>query len=123
MPDLDITLKEAMQIEGAIGAAVVDSTSGMALGTAGGGKELDLTIAAAGNSDVVRATIRAQELLGEHGTIEDILVTLGEQYHLIRPLTGRSGRDLFMYLALNKRRANLAMARHQLRQVEQTLNL
>jgi hypothetical protein len=123
MPDLDVTLKEAMQIDGAIGAAIVDSTSGMALGTVGGGKDFDLTIAAAGNSDVVRATIRAQEVLGEHGTIEDILITLGEQYHLIRPLTGRSGRGLFMYLALNKRRANLAMARHQVRQIEQTLDL
>ncbi|MER7283361.1 hypothetical protein ABT369_53940 [Dactylosporangium sp. NPDC000244] len=123
MPDLDVALKAAMQIEGAIGAAVVDCTSGMALGTAGGGRDLDLTVAAAGNSDVVRTTLRAQEMLGEQSIIEDILITLGEQYHLIRPLARRAGRDLFVYLALNRRRANLAMARHQLRDIEQTLEL
>jgi hypothetical protein len=123
MPDMDVALKDAMQIEGAIGAALVDYTSGMALGMAGGGKTLDLTVAAAGNTEVVRAKLRAMEMLGLHDTIEDILVTLTGQYHVIRPLTGRSGRGLFLYLALHKSRANLAMARHQLRRIEENLEV
>jgi hypothetical protein len=123
MPDMDVALKDAMQIEGAIGAALVDYNSGMALGTAGGGKTLDLTVAAAGNTEVVRAKLRAMEMLGLRDTIEDILVTLTGQYHVIRPLTGRSGRGLFLYLALHKSRANLAMARHQLRRIEENLEV
>lgn len=123
MADMDTALKQAMQIDGAIGVALVDYTSGMALGTVGGSKELDLTVAAAGNTDVVRAKLRAMELLNLKETIEDILITLDTQYHMIRPLTGRAGKGLFIYLALNKSRANLAMARHQLRQIEEDLDV
>ena len=123
MPDLDVALKEAMQIEGAVGAALVDYTSGMALGTAGGGRDLDLTIAAAGNSDVVRAKLRAIEMLGITEEIEDILITLGGQYHLLRPLTSRNGKGTFFYLVLLKHRANLAMARHRLRMIETETDL
>ncbi|MDR7278553.1 hypothetical protein [Catenuloplanes atrovinosus] len=123
MPDMDLALKEAMNIDGAIGVALVDYTSGMALGVAGGTKELDLTVAAAGNTDVVRAKLRAMEMLNLKDGIEDILITLGGQYHLIRPLTGRSGKGLFLYLALLKNRANLAMARHQLKKIEEDLDV
>ncbi|MDP9791611.1 hypothetical protein J2S43_000123 [Catenuloplanes nepalensis] len=123
MPDMDTALKEAMNIDGAVGVALVDYTSGMALGVAGGTKELDLTVAAAGNTDVVRAKLRTMEMLNLKDGIEDILITLGSQYHLIRPLTGRSGKGLFLYLALLKNRANLAMARHQLKKIEEDLDV
>ena len=123
MADMDTALKEIMNIDGAIGVALVDHTSGMALGTAGGGKELDLTVAAAGNTDVVRSKLRAMELLGIQEQIEDILITLESQYHLIRPLTARSGHGLFLYLSLDRSRANLAMARHHLRRIENLLNI
>jgi hypothetical protein len=123
MPEMDVALKDAMQIDGAVGAALVDYSSGMALGTVGGGKELDLTVAAAGNTDVVRAKLRAMEMLRISEKIDDVLITLDTQYHLIRPLTSRSGKGLFLYLVLNKDRANLAMARHRLRSIEQTLDM
>jgi hypothetical protein len=123
MADMDTALKELMQIDGAIGVALVDYTSGMALGTLGTSKELDLSIAAAGNTEVVRAKMRTIEMLKLNDAIDDILITLDKQYHLIRPLTGRGGQGLFLYLALVKTRANLAMARHQLRRVEEDLQV
>jgi hypothetical protein len=123
MPDMDTALKEAMQIDGAIGVALVDYTSGMALGTLGSSKELDLTVAAAGNTDVVRAKMRTMDLLKLKDEIEDILITLGGQYHVIRPLRSRGGQGLFIYLALNKQRANLAMARHQMKKIEEDLHM
>lgn len=124
MANTEASLKEAMtSIEGALGAALVDYTSGMALGTVGGGKDLDLNVAAAGNTDVVRAKVRTMEHLGLQDEIEDILITLGGQYHLLRLLTSRSSGGLFLYLALDKGRANLAMARHQLRKIEAELEV
>jgi uncharacterized 2Fe-2S/4Fe-4S cluster protein (DUF4445 family) len=123
MADMDTALKEAMQIDGAIGVALVDYTSGMALGMLGSNKDLDLTVAAAGNTDVVRAKMRAMEMLKLNDEIEDILITLNHQYHLIRPIRSRNGQGLFLYLALYKTRANLAMARHQLRKVEEDLHI
>jgi len=124
MANVEISLKEMMtSIEGALGAALVDYTSGMALGTLGGGKDLDLTVAAAGNTDVIRAKTRTMEHLGLTGQIEDILITLGNQYHILRPLKGRDGNGLFLYLVLDKARANLAMARHQLKRIEAELEV
>ncbi|MBB1256611.1 hypothetical protein [Streptomyces alkaliterrae] len=124
MASTEASLKEAMtSIEGTIGIALVDYSSGMALGTLGGGKDLDLNVAAAGNTDVVRAKVRALEHLGLNDEIEDILITLGSQYHLIRLLKGRNSNGLFLYLALDKNRSNLAMARHQLRSIEAGLEV
>ena len=112
-----------MNIEGAFAVALVDYTSGMTLGTLGGGPDFDITVAAAGNTDVVRAKLRAMEMLNISEKIEDILITLDSQYHMIRPLTSRAGKGLFLYLALRRDRANLAMARHQLRRIENDLDV
>ncbi|HEY3868262.1 MAG TPA: hypothetical protein VGM10_07915 [Actinocrinis sp.] len=120
---IDAALKEAMNIDGAIGVALVDYTSGMALGAICVSKDLDLTIAAAGNTEVVRSKMRTMEMLNMNDAIEDILITLGRQYHLIRPLTGRSGSGLFLYFALDKSRANLALARHQMRAMADHIDL
>ncbi|MER5461530.1 MULTISPECIES: hypothetical protein [unclassified Streptomyces] len=124
MPSVETSLKEAMtSIEGSLGAALVDYTSGMALGTLGGGKDLDLAVAAAGNTDVIRAKTRTIEQLGLKDGIEDVLITLGTQYHLIRLLKSRGGNGLFLYLVLDKAKSNLAMARHQLKRVEAELEI
>ncbi|WP_377272373.1 hypothetical protein [Peterkaempfera sp. SMS 1(5)a] len=124
MTNMEAALKEAMTIEGAVGVALVDYSSGMALGTLGSTNELDLNVAAAGNTDVVRAKMRTMEMLNLHNeTIEDILITLTGQYHLIRPLTHRSSKGIFIYLALDRHRANLAMARHITRKLEETLEI
>jgi hypothetical protein len=112
---LQAIMDEGMAINGAVGIAVVDLASGMALGKAGGGG-LDLDLAAAGNSQVVRAKFDTMESLGIKGDLEDILITLSSQYHLIRPLA--TDRNVFIYLVLNKATANLALARRALLQLE-----
>ncbi|MEV6347569.1 hypothetical protein [Actinoplanes sp. NPDC051851] len=113
-----------MTIEGAIGVALVDYTSGLTLGILGGGPTMDMNIAAAGNTDVIRAKVRTLEMLGLQDGIEDILITLDSQYHLIRLLQNkRNGESFFLYLSLNKSRANLGLARHQLRKIEAELDV
>ncbi|AIV32445.1 hypothetical protein LMJ38_33360 [Streptomyces sp. R1] len=124
MANLETSLKECLgSIDGATAVALVDYTSGMALGTLGGGKDFNLEVAAAGNTDVVRSKLRTMEHLGLKDEIEDILITLNTQYHMIRLLKGRGGNGLFLYLVLDASRANLAMARHQLRRIEGDLEV
>ncbi|HEY1675634.1 MAG TPA: hypothetical protein VGG50_23165 [Streptosporangiaceae bacterium] len=122
--NIETALKEAMTIDGAVGTSLVDWDSGMSLGALGGGKYLDLDVAAAGNTEVIRAKMRTMESLRLDDTIDDILITLQKQYHLIRLLkSSRSEQGLFLYLVLDRQKANLALARHQLRQIESELTI
>lgn len=119
--DIEPALKEAMEIDGALGVSLVDYDSGMSLGSLGGNRHLDLELAAAGNTEVVRAKVRTVESLGLRDRIEDVLISLGRQYHLIRLLADHKNGNLFLYLVLDRDKANLAMARHRLKTIEAEL--
>lgn len=121
MANINKTLEETMKIDGAIGAAIADWDSGMCLGSAGGGARLNVEIAAAGNCQVVKAKMATMAELGIKGAIHDILITLEDQIHLIRPL--RRGDSMFMYLAIDKAKGNLALARHRLTKLEAELSV
>ena len=122
--NIEAALKEAMNIDGALGVSFVDWESGMSLGAVGGGKYLDVDVAAAGNTQVIRAKMRTMESLRLDDRIEDILITLTKQYHLIRLLkSSRSDQGLFLYLVLDRGKANLALARHSLRLLEGDISI
>ncbi|MFT3692700.1 MAG: hypothetical protein QM831_06140 [Kofleriaceae bacterium] len=118
MASVKDTLPKLMEIDGCVGCCIVDSNSGMMLGAAGGGA-MSLEVAAAGNTEVVRSKRKTMKALALADHIEDMLITLGKQYHLIRPLSAND--SLFIYLVLDKQRSNLAMARHQLSAIEKDL--
>lgn len=117
--NLKSSMDSAMTIDGALAAALVDYRSGMCLAQAGGGMNLDL--AAAGNTQVVRAKLQTMESLGIRRGIEDILITLADQYHLIRLVPNAEG--LFLYLVLDRNKGNLALARYKLTDIERSLKV
>ena len=111
------TLDDLLTCDGAMCAAIVDSESGMMLGSAGTG--VDLEVAAAGNTEVVRSKMKTMRALGLDDSIDDILITLGKQYHLIRPSSRKEG--VFVYFVLDKSKANLALARRKLQDVDKAM--
>lgn len=119
MNSINAKLADLLGLDGALCAAVVDYSSGMLLGAEGQG--IDLELAAAGNTEVVRAKLKTMKMLSIDEGIEDILITLDSQYHLIRPLA--QTRELFVYYVLDRSKANLALARRKLQTVERQISV
>lgn len=113
-----VSLEPLRSIDGYVASALVDSDSGMLLG--GDGTAVNLEVAAAGNTEVLRAKRKVANTLKLNDSIEDILISLTKQYHIIRPL--ESNQKLFLYIVLDRAKANLAMARHELRTFEKTVD-
>ena len=114
-------ISQLSEIAGFIGACLVDSDSGMMLAAEAGNGKFDLEAAGAANTEVVRAKNAAIKTLGLTDSIEDILITLDSQFHLIRPL--QANPSVFIYVALDRKTANLAMARLKTKAVEGTLKI
>lgn len=117
MATINESINNMLALDGAMAAAIVDSSSGMVLGSGGSG--LDLEVAAAGNTEVVRAKLKTMKALGLNDVIEDMLITLGKQYHILRPMARQQG--VFIYFVLDKSKANLALARRKVQDIEKEL--
>jgi predicted regulator of Ras-like GTPase activity (Roadblock/LC7/MglB family) len=119
MTDIKTSVQKVIDnTDGALGATLVDFESGLCLAMAGS-PGFDLELAAAGNAEVVRAKKKIRDKLGLEDKIEDILITLDHQYHLIRMV----GTTMFLYVALDRAKANLAMARKELAIIEKNLEV
>ena len=118
MSNITESLQRINGLDGALGSALVEFESGMCLGALGD-PGFDLELAAAGNTEVVRAKKKIRDQLGLADKIVDILITLDSQYHLIRMV----GTNMFIYLVLDKGRSNLALARLELGAVEHDLEV
>jgi len=118
----DDALEQVLTLDGAIAVAVIDHTSGLALAQKQAAA-FDLELAAAVNTEVVKAKLRAIEHLGLDQTIEDILITLSGQYHLLRLSERPELEGIFYYLVLDRSRANLALARRALASLDKDVSL
>ena len=118
---MSVEISSLNEISGFIAGCLVDSETGLVLASEGGSSSFDVETAAAANTEVVRAKSRAMQALGLKDHIEDILVSLGDQYHLVRPLA--SNQAIFIYVALDRKLANLGMARIGVRNLESGLKL
>jgi predicted regulator of Ras-like GTPase activity (Roadblock/LC7/MglB family) len=115
-----IDLGALKQLSGFIGAAVVDSETGLVLGRVAADAR-NLESAAAGAMDVLRSARRMVQALELDDDVEDVLVSLGAQYHLAR--TVAKSPAIFLYVSLDRRTANLALARITLKQVEEAITV
>ncbi len=119
---VDSVLADAMTIDGATCAALVDKRSGMTLAAVGRPADFDVEVAAAGMSVVMQAQERTLRQLRTADTVEDLLVTLGDHYQFARPV-GSGAADVFLYLVVDRAFGNLAMARLRLTALTATLRL
>ncbi|MEV7388276.1 MULTISPECIES: hypothetical protein [Streptomyces] len=128
MPGIDECLLEAMRLPGARGAALVDWTSGLALGTVGEAPGGDHETTAAEAAELAR-------LAAEHGAfstgddidvsppVEDLIVSNRDSYHLLRFVVTSFDATVFLHLWLAREDGNLALARIRLGDMAERLVL
>jgi hypothetical protein len=104
----DVFERVASEIPGFIAASLVDLESGMTLGARTVRGDFDLTAASAYNSEMIKQKLRIMRALNLRTTLEDMLLTLGDQIHLIKLVTPSS----FVYLAADRASSNLAIVRN-----------
>jgi predicted regulator of Ras-like GTPase activity (Roadblock/LC7/MglB family) len=118
-PSLEEVLEKLLSFDGAMCVAVVDSETGMILGKAGSGVEIDL--AAAGASVILRARLGSIKALGTGDKIDDLLISLTSQVQIIHPLP--SNPSIFTYLIGDKSKSSLAMARYKAAEADLLIRL
>ena len=104
----DVFERVASEIPGFIAASLVDLESGMTLGARTSRSDFDLTAASAYNSEMVKQKMKIMKALNLRTTLEDMLLTLGDQIHLIKLVTPST----FVYLAADRASSNLAIVRN-----------
>ncbi|MFE6843898.1 hypothetical protein [Streptomyces sp. NPDC057686] len=133
MPGIDECLLEAMALPGARGAALVDWSSGLALGTAGDSPVGDHETTAAETAELARAAAEYESFAqpapdsaqGEPAglPVEDLIVTTRTGYHVLRFVETSFDSSVFLHLWLDRTDGNLALARHRLRALAEGLVL
>jgi predicted regulator of Ras-like GTPase activity (Roadblock/LC7/MglB family) len=118
-PSLEEVLQKLLSFDGALCVAIVDSETGMILGKAGSGVEMDL--AAAGASVILRARLASIKALGSTEKIDDLLISLTSQVQIIHPLP--SNPSIFTYLIGDKSKSSLAMARYKATEADLQIQL
>jgi hypothetical protein len=98
----------AANLPGFIAASLVDLDSGMTLGLYSKDPSFDLNSASAFNSEMVKQKIKIMDVLGLDGRLEDMLLTMSDQIHLIRLINSGT----FLYLAADRSASNLAIVRN-----------
>ena len=104
---LDVIEKIQHDASGFIAASLVDLESGMTLAVKAVRADFDLTAASAYNSELVKQKMKIMATLGLQGGIEDMLITLTDQIHLIKMVS----KATFLYLAVDRSQSNLAIVR------------
>jgi predicted regulator of Ras-like GTPase activity (Roadblock/LC7/MglB family) len=104
---IEVIEKIQHDASGFIAASLVDLESGMTLAVKATRTDFDLTAASAYNSELVKQKLKIMQTLGLQGGIEDMLITLTDQIHLIKMI----GKSTFLYLAVDRSQSNLAIVR------------
>ena len=104
----DVLDKIQQDTSGFIAASLVDLESGMTLAVKSSRADFDLTAASAYNSELVKQKLKIMRTLGLTGTIEDMLITLSDQIHLVKLV----GPNTFLYIAVDRKQSNLAIVRN-----------
>jgi CheY-like chemotaxis protein len=109
-PELQHAIEQLRQLDGYLAAFLVDGQSGVVVGGDGRDPALDLQAAAAGYSELYRIERDLVEALFVDDQIEDVVITLSSQYHVLHAIAGQP--SLLLYVVLERSTASLGLVRY-----------
>jgi len=95
-------------VPGYIAVAVTEIKSGISYYSNSAIADFDPELASAFNLEVVKAKLNAINALSLNETIDDIMITLSSQIHIIDVA---DNNEYFIYLAVDSTKANLGMTK------------
>jgi predicted regulator of Ras-like GTPase activity (Roadblock/LC7/MglB family) len=113
-----LALAGMLVLEGLLGCAVVDATTGLALARETRG-DVDLDLSAAACTQLLRAHRQAARSMGMVEQVDELIISAGSRQQVIRTVSHQP--ELFLVVLLDKQRTNLALARYQLMELERSL--
>jgi hypothetical protein len=113
---VEAMLAPLKRISGFVLASLVEADSGMVLGALRNDDSMSVPVASAGAADVISVLSLMTSRLALPGDVEDVIVTLGSHYHLIRVLPPEPAGQLVLLVTLDRPTANLAMAHREVRE-------
>ena len=117
--NLQLFVDKMLTLKGAIAAAIVDFESGMLMASGSNDPSFDLEVVAARGSEVMRAKIKTMQKLEMDDDINDIMITTTSQYHFLCPV--KQHRNMFIYLAVNRKSANVSLCRQMMFAVDKNI--
>ena len=113
-------LTEMLSLEGLLGCAVVDGSTGLVLAReTREDQPVDIELSAAASAQVLRMHRQAARNMGLSEQIDEIITSAASRQQVLRTLPRHT--DLFLLALLDKHRTNLALVRFKLMEVERSL--
>jgi hypothetical protein len=114
-------MRELLQLDGVIIAVLVDGATGHVLASDGNSGEIERAAQAA--AEIMRTHRRTLRMMGHwrpSDPVDEVLVTAGSRYHVMRALHQQT--DHFVLAVLDKLRCNLATTRFRIMEAQQSLS-
>jgi hypothetical protein len=112
--EAEASLDPLAEIDGFLLAGLVDISTGMVLAARREQDEISLPTVAAGAADIITVlSLLASELPADG--LDDVMVTFRSQLYVIRPVSDELDPSVLLVVILDRARANLALARREIR--------
>jgi hypothetical protein len=114
LTEAEAALDPVAHIEGFVLGCLVDASTGMILAARKDQDDISLPVAAAGAADIANVLSMLGGELPVDG-LEDVMVTFRNQLYVIRFISDDLEPNILLLVILDRARANLALARREIR--------
>jgi len=121
--EIEECVNQAIAVPGSLGASLIDYTTGSTICSAGRHVNGDDDLTGTGTASAVRAVMRSPAfvLTGQPSRLDDIVITSSNGFHVIHFVPAEFDARLVLYVWLDPKNGNLALAKRTLQTIARRL--